>query len=337
MIIVSHPCLRSLSYVEAKRRTSVVVTLEDEVRTSCVDWNRFLTYICIYRSNISGFVCRSLDRTSLYLLPFDQPQKRSVGKFMFLWVCFSQHHRKSVLISRFRSDTTQLSCLYSTLPKFTSSLSRASQMIRCEFCSCWTSKDDADSGAFKRCVAMDSVIRIVGAISLWSVEIIMQLRVYALYKCSKRVSHDRSLVVATDTLTKNRFFTGSHNQRSTVLRFHRGLHMDLGSQCRSPQSCHCGGNSFTFTRLSINSFRHRVGPMGSGWVSLAITQCEITLRRGSHGLWGHPSWICTLQDGEVHRKSNENRRPHLLILPSSPRQSFLLLCVRHFSYLLRDH
>ncbi|KAK1217205.1 hypothetical protein PQX77_020158 [Marasmius sp. AFHP31] len=39
-----------------------------------------------------------------------------------------------------------------------------------------------------RCVAMDSVIRVVGAISLWSVEIIMQLRVYALYKCSKRIA-----------------------------------------------------------------------------------------------------------------------------------------------------
>ncbi|EIM82344.1 uncharacterized protein STEHIDRAFT_171293 [Stereum hirsutum FP-91666 SS1] len=37
------------------------------------------------------------------------------------------------------------------------------------------------------CVAMDSIIRIVGAISLWSVEIIMQLRVYAIYKCSKRI------------------------------------------------------------------------------------------------------------------------------------------------------
>lgn len=41
------------------------------------------------------------------------------------------------------------------------------------------------------CVAMDSIIRVVGALSLWSAEIIMQLRVYALYKCSRRV---RSLV-----------------------------------------------------------------------------------------------------------------------------------------------
>lgn len=35
---------------------------------------------------------------------------------------------------------------------------------------------------------MDAMIRVVGAISLWTVEIIMQLRIYALYGCSKRVS-----------------------------------------------------------------------------------------------------------------------------------------------------
>ncbi|KAG6835679.1 hypothetical protein H0H93_015824 [Arthromyces matolae] len=38
------------------------------------------------------------------------------------------------------------------------------------------------------CVAMDSIIRVVGAISLWSIEIVMMLRVYALYNCSKRVA-----------------------------------------------------------------------------------------------------------------------------------------------------
>ncbi|KAG7094295.1 hypothetical protein E1B28_007896 [Marasmius oreades] len=38
------------------------------------------------------------------------------------------------------------------------------------------------------CVAMDSIIRVVGALSLWSVEIIMQLRVYVLYNCSKRIA-----------------------------------------------------------------------------------------------------------------------------------------------------
>lgn len=45
---------------------------------------------------------------------------------------------------------------------------------------------------------MDSIIRIVGAITLWSVEVIMQLRVYALYKCSKRVryqSHEDAMLI----------------------------------------------------------------------------------------------------------------------------------------------
>jgi len=38
------------------------------------------------------------------------------------------------------------------------------------------------------CVAMDSTIRVVGVLSLWAVEIVMQLRIYALYRCSKKVA-----------------------------------------------------------------------------------------------------------------------------------------------------
>ncbi|KAL1741913.1 hypothetical protein HDZ31DRAFT_14013, partial [Schizophyllum fasciatum] len=38
------------------------------------------------------------------------------------------------------------------------------------------------------CVAMDAITRIVGAILLWSVEVIMQLRVYALYQCCRWVA-----------------------------------------------------------------------------------------------------------------------------------------------------
>jgi len=38
------------------------------------------------------------------------------------------------------------------------------------------------------CVAMDSIIRVVGALSLWAIEIVMQMRIYALYRCSRRVA-----------------------------------------------------------------------------------------------------------------------------------------------------
>ncbi|VDC02944.1 unnamed protein product [Peniophora sp. CBMAI 1063] len=38
------------------------------------------------------------------------------------------------------------------------------------------------------CVWMDAMIRVVGAFSLWGVEIVMQLRIYALYRLSKRVA-----------------------------------------------------------------------------------------------------------------------------------------------------
>jgi hypothetical protein len=35
---------------------------------------------------------------------------------------------------------------------------------------------------------MDPITRLAGAISLWSIEIVMQVRIYALYRCSKKVS-----------------------------------------------------------------------------------------------------------------------------------------------------
>ncbi|KAG6916986.1 hypothetical protein DXG01_004330 [Tephrocybe rancida] len=39
-----------------------------------------------------------------------------------------------------------------------------------------------------KCVVMDPVTRLAGGIALWSIEIIMQLRVYALYQCSRTVA-----------------------------------------------------------------------------------------------------------------------------------------------------
>ena len=39
------------------------------------------------------------------------------------------------------------------------------------------------------CVAMDCIIRVIGAVALWSVEIVMQLRIYVIYHCSKRVGN----------------------------------------------------------------------------------------------------------------------------------------------------
>lgn len=41
--------------------------------------------------------------------------------------------------------------------------------------------------AFYNLVRSDLAIRILGAVSLWSIEIIMQLRVYVLFNQSKRV------------------------------------------------------------------------------------------------------------------------------------------------------
>ncbi|KAG6831564.1 hypothetical protein H0H92_009483 [Tricholoma furcatifolium] len=53
----------------------------------------------------------------------------------------------------------------------------------------WSQKPGFGITSDNLCVAMDSIIRVVGAISLWSIEIVMMLRVYALYRCSRRVAY----------------------------------------------------------------------------------------------------------------------------------------------------
>ncbi|KAK2460163.1 hypothetical protein APHAL10511_007842 [Amanita phalloides] len=38
------------------------------------------------------------------------------------------------------------------------------------------------------CVAFDLILRIMGAIALWAIEIIIQLRIYALFRCSRKIA-----------------------------------------------------------------------------------------------------------------------------------------------------
>ncbi|KAJ4480855.1 hypothetical protein J3R30DRAFT_3700294 [Lentinula aciculospora] len=80
------------------------------------------------------------------------PQRLNFAKFMFLWI---RYYTLALLVF----DVVQIHVF--AIPGVTSD---------------------------NLCVAMDSIIRVVGAISLWSVEIIMQLRIYALFSCSKRVA-----------------------------------------------------------------------------------------------------------------------------------------------------
>ncbi|KAF8160037.1 hypothetical protein B0H34DRAFT_674292 [Crassisporium funariophilum] len=80
------------------------------------------------------------------------PQKRTFGKFMFFWIRYY-----TILLLVF--DVAQIHS--------------------------FARKGVPNIGL---CVAMDPTIRIVGAISLWSIEIVMQLRIYALYGRSKKVA-----------------------------------------------------------------------------------------------------------------------------------------------------
>ncbi|KAF8987751.1 hypothetical protein BDQ17DRAFT_1374699 [Cyathus striatus] len=82
----------------------------------------------------------------------DEPQPWTAGKFLFIWI---RYYGIALLIF----DVTQIHLF--TRPGITSDTV---------------------------CVAMDSVIRIVGAILLWSIEIVMQLRIYAIFKCSIKVA-----------------------------------------------------------------------------------------------------------------------------------------------------
>ncbi|KAK0457055.1 uncharacterized protein EV420DRAFT_537705 [Desarmillaria tabescens] len=80
------------------------------------------------------------------------PQKRNIGKILFLWVRYYS-------ISLLAFDAIQIHVF--SIPGVPS--------------------DDL-------CVAVNAITRITGAIALWSVEIVMQLRVYTLFGCSKKVA-----------------------------------------------------------------------------------------------------------------------------------------------------
>ncbi|KAK0440095.1 hypothetical protein EV421DRAFT_1817389 [Armillaria borealis] len=79
-------------------------------------------------------------------------QKRNLGKIMFLWI---RYYSISLLVF----DALQIHIF--SIPGVPSD---------------------------GLCVAVDAITRITGAISLWSVEIVMQLRIYALFTCSKKVA-----------------------------------------------------------------------------------------------------------------------------------------------------
>ncbi|KAJ7738977.1 hypothetical protein B0H16DRAFT_1569397 [Mycena metata] len=67
------------------------------------------------------------------------------------------------------------------------------------------------------CVAMDTIIRVVGAVSLWSVEIIMQLRVYALYSCSKRIAAINLVLFAGSIVGFMWILIYNHSRRAGVI------------------------------------------------------------------------------------------------------------------------
>ncbi|KIY44825.1 hypothetical protein FISHEDRAFT_50696 [Fistulina hepatica ATCC 64428] len=86
-----------------------------------------------------------------YIL-YPQPQRRSFAKFAFLWIRY-------YTLALLTFDVLQIHIF-------------SIQRVHTD----------------KACVVIDPITRIAGAISLWSVEIVMQLRIYALYGCSKPIA-----------------------------------------------------------------------------------------------------------------------------------------------------
>ncbi|KAJ7922273.1 hypothetical protein B0H13DRAFT_124792 [Mycena leptocephala] len=122
-------------------------------------------------------LCSTLEDEIRYIWP----QRRNFSKFMFFWIRYY-----SIALLLF--DVIQIHVF--ARPGITSN---------------------------NLCVAMDTIIRVVGAVSLWSVEIVMQLRVYALYDCSKRIAALNILLFVGSIAGFMWILIYNHSRRATVI------------------------------------------------------------------------------------------------------------------------
>ena len=106
---------------------------------------------------------------------------------------------------------------------------------------------------------MDPTIRVVGAISLWAIEIIMQLRIYAIFDCSKKVSVWR---IKTSSLSDKRCcIIGRCVQRSPFPSVYRMLYLDSGEERYRTSGENSGGNPTSASWLSCDQRGDCMGPV----------------------------------------------------------------------------
>ncbi|KAJ7257755.1 hypothetical protein C8J57DRAFT_1342714 [Mycena rebaudengoi] len=67
------------------------------------------------------------------------------------------------------------------------------------------------------CLVIDPITRALGAILLWSVEIVMQLRIYALYGCSKRIAFINLSLFAGSIVGFMWILMFNHSRRAAVI------------------------------------------------------------------------------------------------------------------------
>lgn len=100
--------------------------------------------------------------------------------FLSIVVCLRRRPRYAI---------TPFSSWLETPFRYTYSQGQASLPTRCKATGPTAILDETlTNNSHYSCLAVDPILRIAGAISLWSVEIIIQLRIYVLYRCSRKAS-----------------------------------------------------------------------------------------------------------------------------------------------------
>lgn len=136
---------------------------------------------------------------------------------------------------------------------------------------------------------MDPTIRILGAISLWSIEVIMQLRVYALFDCSKKVS---SLTFGTWRTAYLTWTPGSRIQRSDVHSVYHRLSRTLNLQCPREGSPDCLCRSTPSPWLSSHQWGHWMGSVAP-WYAVVGHYFGLRLTVPSQHRYTKPSYLAS--------------------------------------------
>ena len=113
------------------------------------------------------------------------------------------------------------------------------------------------------CVAFDMILRIAGAVALWAIEIIMQLRVYALFGCSRKVG----LFKWSDVRRLEVHVIDCDLQCYPVFWFHGIVSWNYDIQRITKKEANSYCNTSSLTRVPCHKRRYSMDGMDSGYVN----------------------------------------------------------------------